>query len=227
MSCFMRARQLALLSIVMAGVGATGAGATPIIFDLGSVITGGTPAGTAPWLRATLQDIAPGVVRLTMETTGLVRKEKVGSWWFSVDQPGLVDLSFRFVTGTEADHIAFDPDELSPPVGTAGFFDVEFAFPTSGKAFESGKAVYDITGVGAILSASSFATLSSGGSRTVPFHSVAHVLGLKAQNVFGLDGSDIGDGPLEAFATPEPSPLALLALAGLAAAALRRRLPIV
>ncbi len=55
------------------------------VYDFSHVISGTPPAGAAPWLRATFEDVSPGTVRLNFLATALTGSENVVKAYFNLN----------------------------------------------------------------------------------------------------------------------------------------------
>ena len=194
------------------------AGAAMLSFEYSHEFSGATsPAGPAPWLTATFDDGAsPGVVRLTLATTGLVANEFVSCWAFNL-APALdpADLSIALNpalgSGAFALPAVFQGANAFRADG-GGKYDFAFEFKSGGGAagrFGAGDlAVYDLGGIPGLAAGSfNYLSLSSGGHGIWP--TAAHIQSIAPDSRSGW------------VSTPEPGMLALLALG--AAALLRRR----
>ncbi len=84
-------------SLVIFAVLATSVQAT-LIFDFNYEFSGATPPeGSAPWLRASIEDSGPGKVTLTFEALHLTDKEFVSNLYLNLNPSlDLDNLSFRF-----------------------------------------------------------------------------------------------------------------------------------
>lgn len=165
-----------LLGAALAGVLALPcipvAQASTVTFNYSAIISGDTPAGTSPWIKATFDDGGgTGTVNLTITTSGLTGSENVTGMYFNLD-PALnpTSLSFSFTalgsTGPAATSIqttAAEPPSSAFKADGDGLYDILFNFPT-GSGFNANETVkYSITGI-ASLTASSFNFLSACGN---------------------------------------------------------------
>jgi hypothetical protein len=199
-----------ILFLIIVGVGtilvATSVPAAKFTYDLNFEYSGATePAGDPPWLTAMVEDIAPNLVRLTMETPGLTGNEFVSEWYFNLEFEGLVGIFFAdpFVDAR------FETDSLNAD-GAMGFgFDIIFPFvtATSDDRLEAGDtAVYELSAeAGLTLTASAFNFLNTAGN----FFTAAHVQGINDDDSGWLGARE------SISAIPEPGTILLLG-AGLA-----------
>jgi hypothetical protein len=134
-----------------------------LVYELNTVYTGGTPSGSAPWLRMTFTDKA-GYVELKIEN--LLSAASEFCTWIEFNLDPALDpskLSFAFESGQAAKTISTGRSNI----GEGGrWFDIELAYSTSGKnggadRFTMGEtSIYQISSTEA-LSEASFAFLSS------------------------------------------------------------------
>jgi hypothetical protein len=199
----------------------------------GSVITFGLveeysvaadPQGPKPWLTATFDDEGtPGSVKLTLDTTNLVGSESIKGWYFNLDpdlDPSALSFTVLNRCGTFVDPTR-SLEKNAYKAGGDGYFDILFAFTTSGgsggdKRFGVGDSIeYSITGI-ADLAASSFYHRSAdnnGVSKADGFYTAVHVL--------SIDGDPNGDSGW--VTAPEPATVVLLGLGGVGLLLTRRR----
>ncbi len=186
-----------------------GAQAASVTYEMVAEFSGAfPPAGSAPWLTATLDDGgSAGSVELTLEATNLTNPEFVFEWLFNLD-PGL-DPNNLFFSGPTKVGQFIDPainlgvDAFNAAGG--GLYDLQFAFNhTNGpsKKFGAGDAVtYTLTGIAA-LTVDSFEFLSTPGGGQGPYPLAAHVGGIDDENSGWIS-------------IPEPATLSLLAFGSL------------
>ena len=210
---------LLLLTLVVLQVPPAGA----VQYQLNLEYSGGTsPAGPAPWLTATLEDVASGVlntVQLTLSASGLSANEFISSWYFNFN-PQYTSLVFPDAVGGNGPAGTLQPIiQNAYGAGPAAGFDIEFDFPTAGDSntnrFSAGETVvYTFDGIG--LTAADFNYQNAGGAG--PFFSAAHV-----QSIGSGSGSGwIGTGG-DTVPVPEPSGILLLGMGFLALNAFRQK----
>src|SRR5690606_3209112 len=87
---------LALLLTFMVGAQAR----ADLVIEYNSVVTGGTPSGAGPWLRATFTDVTAGTVKLKLENLVNSASEFISNVYFNIN-PALTDSgwSFAFQSG--------------------------------------------------------------------------------------------------------------------------------
>ncbi len=211
---------LSIMFLILASPFSGQAMANTLTLDLGKVFSGATPGGTAPWLRVVLDDAIAATgwqVRLTMTALNLVSNEFVSDWYLNLN-PNINSTSLVF---DKVNVLASDPT-ISKGTDAYkadgdGYFDVKFAFPTSGQNGGSGKftagesVVYDIKSTTGTLTASSFNFLSVGGDKG-GFKSAAHIQGV------GSSSAWVGVAP-----EPISSALFLIGSGALAGLRLRKR----
>jgi hypothetical protein len=220
----------------MAGAALCSAGPAraQLILELSGVVNGATPAGAAPWLRATFTTVSSGTVNLTLDNL-MPSGEFVDDWGFNIDPSltaGLGGDSLPGMTVTQQTGPAIDAFGSGSALGIdvsngganmkAGLFDLLFQWPTSATSrFPGGtSATFQITGTG--LTENSFYALTTPDSHMFaggPYYTAAHVQGIPT----GQSGSIYGARVLTTTSVPEPGALALCTGLLVPAAALLRR----
>jgi hypothetical protein len=180
--------------------------------------SGTPPAGTAPWIAATIQTVTPGTVLLTVANNGLVGSEFVSGFYLNLNPNfNALNLSIEYVSSSGSFTI---PSVGSGTIerGTDSFkadgdgkYDVLFDFSTSsGTTFGSGNSVtYQISGIPGLV-ADDFVYLSAPNGGHGPFYSAAHVQGIGPGG--GLSGWVDPSLGAQVFPVPEPSCGVLLGL---------------
>jgi hypothetical protein len=192
------ALSIALLALASDPRAASGS----ITMNLDTEFSGGAdPQGATPWLVAVFENQGAGVVRLTMNASGLVGTEFVSEWSFNLDpmlDPTLLAFSAIDISDVPGFSTATDIDTGVDAVQADGdgSFDILFNFPTSGAGggvsrFTAGESVVvDITytGMGTLTEASfNFSSAPGGGNGT--FHSAAHVQSISVSPGSGWVGN--------------------------------------
>ena len=181
---------------------------TPLVFNLGTVMTGDSPASAmTPWLTATFSDAGSGKVYLDMAAVHLSGNEDVKEWAFNI-APGVdfSSLKIAYVSG-----VGFNPMKVGISKGEdavsgfAGFkFDFDFGFPNGNPAqrfTQSDHARYLISLVGGVLDPSSFDYVATGASGIDNWYTAAHI-----RNTTGPLGSGkIGAPGPPPVPVPEPA----------------------
>ena len=190
-------------SLVVFAVLATSGQAT-LIFDFNYEFSGATPPeGSAPWLRASIEDFGQDTVRFTFEAIHLTDNEFVSSLYLNLN-PFLdpKKLSFGFQSGTQATEIGTGTDLLKS--GTGLKFDIGFSFQTSKGENRFGvgdQVVYQISLPGITSNDLNFLSSANGGKEN--FLAAAHVQGI------GPNGNNSG-WVAPTTSVPEPGTLFLL-----------------
>ena len=187
-----------------------------LTFGLSYEFSGATsPAGSTPWLTATLNDHGgTGSVDLLLETTNLTDNEFVFLWLFNLD-PTLDPTALSFSAPTKTG-LFTDPDIYADPdaykADGDGDFDIKIEFDNSDGAptrFGVDDAVqYTITGIPE-LTVDSFDFLSVEGGGQGSFPTAAHVGGI---------GENSGW-----ISIPEPNSMVLIGMASSMIAFVRSR----
>jgi hypothetical protein len=179
------------------------------VFSYSGSVT--SPAGPAPWIDATFQDTANGVL-LTVNNPGLSGGEFLSELYLNLNPIDTVNnLTFNFVSGTGG---------VTPPTiqtGEDGFkadgdgkYDILFSFSASNPGrFGAGDSLtYLIAGI-AGLSSADFEYKSTPAGGHGPFYAAAHVQGIAGETGSDSVWIDPSLGP-QITSVPEPAPLALL-----------------
>lgn len=179
--------------------------------NLDTVVSGTTPAGSAPWLNATFTSLNANTIQLTMSAVNLQGSEFVSNW------------SFNVVSSQNINNLTFTPVISPPPssntvttgtqsvsgsqtiqVDGGGKYSVQFSFPTSNgtnSRFVNGAtAVVDITGANINPSIFDLSSIPGGNGS---FFSIAHIQSIGPQ---GADSAFVGS----TGAVPEPSTYLIL-----------------
>ncbi|HWX23027.1 MAG TPA: hypothetical protein VN578_24255 [Candidatus Binatia bacterium] len=204
-------RFLACVCLGVTLVGAQNLLASGIVYSFDNVFSGQStpPAGPGPWASATLLDLSPGTVSLTISNSGLSSGEFISGLYLNLNPADNVNnLSFT-QTGSSG---SFTVPTIS--TGEDGFkadgdgkYDILFSFSTpNGTTFTVNDSItYKITGI-ANLTSSDFSFLSSPAGGSGPFYAAAHIQGTPPNN-----GSSCwvepSPGPV---VVPEPAPMILL-----------------
>lgn len=212
-------KYLALTGLCLA---LSGAAQAQVVFDLNTLTNGNTPAGDAPWLRATFQNDGANTVKLTMENF-LSSGEFVRFWGFNVEDSFIASLSASYVSGQTATFSKGNNFTNIQASTQAGLFDLLFEFPNAppGQRFIGGEtSVYKFTATG--LTEDDFKVLSFPHPTNGSFYSAARLQGLPND-----EGPNEGSGSIGA-PIPEPafyqmSGLLLLGGAGMFLRARRSR----
>jgi len=188
--------------------------ADTLTLDLNYTFSGTSPAGDAPWLTATFEDQGGGVVRLTMDASGLTGSEKVvgneaaeSGWYFNFDdEKDVTQLTFTKQSGTTA---TFLTAKNNYQADGDGRYDFVAAFESD--LTQGATSVYDISGI-AGLSASWFYSLSSPQGGEGVYYSAAHVQSIGESKESGWIG-----------AVPLPATVYLVAFGLIGIVGVRRR----
>jgi hypothetical protein len=211
-----RKNALAGLVAVAGALSAPQAGATGILYQFDNIFSysgASSPAGLAPWLDATFQDTANGVL-LTINDVGLSAGEFLSSIYFNITPADNVNnLIFSYQNGSSG--------LTSPTIQTGedgfkadgdGKYDILFNFSTAASGrFGAGDSItYLISGI-AGLAATDFSFMSTPAGGHGPFYAAAHIQGIggSAGNSVWVDPSL---GPL-ILPVPEPASGAVLLFA--------------
>lgn len=178
-----------------------------LVFDLGSIISGGTPGAPAPWLRATITQDGANAVQIKMDAIALSTTptiEAVKDWAFNLNP----NISTASLSAAEvARSGSFNPSPItaiSSANGYGGFaFDFDFDFSTAGGGaatrFTQGDSVtIKLSRAAGLLESDFNYTADNGGAS---YYSGAHIITL-ANGTSAFVGA----------AVPEPSTYAAGAL---------------
>lgn len=218
---FRRASMMAALLVLLLGLFLSeSARANSFFYQFTNVFAGANPVGKPAWVDASFTDLSAGTVQLEISATDLTDGEFLSSMFFNLD-PSLnpSKLKFTYVSGSGGFTLpTISKGANAFKADNEGKYDVYFAFSQrSGSEFTgSDYVIYDITSSAYTLTASDFDFLSTaaGGCSGL----------LAAAEISDIPGvcNNSGDGwiaPKQVTPTPEPRPVALLAVAaGLCAA---------
>ena len=173
-----------------------------------------SPAGPGPWVDATLQDNANGVL-LTINNLGLTGGEFLSQLYLNINPlDNAQNLTFTFVSGTSG---VTAPTILTGEDGFKadgdGKYDILFNFATASSGrFGAGDSVtYLIAGISG-LSPADFKYLStSAGGEHGPFYGAGHIQGIAGQTGSDSVWIDPSLGP-QIIPVPEPGPTAFTAV---------------
>jgi hypothetical protein len=179
-----------------------------VTFDLGSVITGDSPASSKkPWIVAEFDSMTGNKVGLTLSAPNLVGNEDVKEWLFNVD-PSVTQAQLNKIkiVSITKEGGSFDATKISlikevvNGVTRAGFsFDLDLGLPdgSAAKRFTGGDKVLIVlgtTGSGLSLTEGLFDFKDDTGT----YYSAAHI-----RNTTGREGS----GWIGTSVVPEPTTL--------------------
>lgn len=209
-SNFCDAMRMACIGLALVLLLPSGAKAADLVYEFNTVFSYGgslpSPTGPAPWLTAEFQDVTPGTVDLTINTSGLQGSEYVSSFYLNLD-PSLTPTSLTFtktgMTGSFTDPTISLGENAFKADGD-GYYDIDLEFATShGSTFTVGDSIsYQITGSGIDAASFDFGSQMGGGAGT--WLAAAHVQSI------GSDGSSSA----WIAPAPEPSSITLLLVAG-------------
>jgi hypothetical protein len=173
-----------------------------------------SPAEPGPWVDATLQDNANGVL-LTVNNLGLSGGEFLSQLYLNINPlDNVQNLTFTFVSGTSGVNApTIQTGEDGFKADGDGKYDMLFNFATSNSGrFGAGDSLtYLIAGISG-LSSSDFKYLStSAGGEHGPFYGAAHIQGIAGETGSDSVWLDPSLGP-QIIPVPEPSPTAFTAV---------------
>ena len=206
--------------------------ATGVLYQFNDVFSysgsASSPAGAAPWIDATFQDTANGVL-LTVNNPGLTGGEFLSELYLNLNPIDTVNnLTFTFVSGsTGVSAPAIQTGEDLYKADGDGKYDILLSFSTSNSGrFGAGDSLtYLIAGITGI-SAADFEFKSAPAGGHGPFYAAAHVQGIAGETGSDSVWIDPALGP-QIAPVPEPGPIAFSVVGmGLLSATLWSRRPI-
>ena len=204
--------------VIAAWICPTTANATGVLYQFNDVFSYSgvvsSPAGPAPWVDATFQDTASGVL-LTVNNLGLSSGEFLSELYLNLNPVDTVtNLTFALVSGTSGVNApTIQAGEDGYKADGDGKYDILLSFSTSNSGrFGAGDSltclIAGITG----LSATDFEYESTSAGGHGPFYAAAHVQGIACETGSDSVWMDPSLGP-QITPVPEPAPIALLAMA--------------
>jgi hypothetical protein len=184
---------LALLILCGSGLADT------LTFSLDTAYDGSPPKGGPPWLTARFDALGGNQVKLTLDSTGLLPDEFVGSWFFNFDPT----LLFLVPVGGSDPAADITIGQNNQAAGTAKGFDIRLLFKDGFPAAKTAEYLFMLLDSEKTLLASSFDFVNSEGS----FFSAAQVINLTIASGWIADDRDNSPGP-----TPISEPATMLLL---------------
>lgn len=185
--------------------------AAQVIYNFDNVFSGSSDSDPTPWEKATISDVSPGTVSLTVTNTDFTGSEFISGLYLNINPADDVNnLVFHFVS----QHGSFtDPTinlgEDNFKADGDGYYDILLSFGTAnGTTFAVGDSItYTISGI-AGLTALDFAYISSPGGGNGPFYAAAHL-----QSMAGGASAWINPSHLVTIVA-EPGPVAMVGFLG-------------
>ncbi len=136
-----------------------------MLYELDTVTSGTSPAGTSPWITATFSDAGSGKVNLDLSSANLSGAGYISLWYFNFDPvENINDLVF---TRTDAGSITTPTISTSTDGYTltgTGYFDIEFNFSTD---FKGGNTMtYEISSLVSLTPSMFYFTDTTGNLQT-------------------------------------------------------------
>lgn len=213
---FLTVKRVTAVGAFMLAAGFSGAraNADTVLYQFDNSFSGGTPTGSTPWVVATLQDTAGGVL-LTVNNSGLNGGEFLGSLYLNInpaDSSQIPNLTFALQSssaGVTAPTIQTGEDGFK--ADGDGKYDILFSFATANAGvFGAGDQIsYLISGIPG-LTVEDFVFLSTPAGGNGPFDAAGHIQGIGSND----DSAwvDPSQGAI-IIPVPEPAPAAILVLA--------------
>ncbi|MCU0561571.1 MAG: PEP-CTERM sorting domain-containing protein [Desulfobacterales bacterium] len=174
--------------------------ADTLTFSLDIAYDGSPPKGGPPWLTARFDALGDNQVKLTLDSTGLLPGELVGSWFFNFDPT----LSFLVPVGGSDPAADITIGQDNQAAGTAKGFDIRLLFKEGFPAAKTAEYLFMLLDSDKTLLASSFDYVNSDGS----YFSAAEVTNLTlVVSGWIADDRDKGPGPAP---VSEPATMFLL-----------------
>ncbi len=152
--------------------------ASDFFYFFDTIFSGSSPSGSAPWSAEVFQDVAPGVVSLTISNVGLTGSEFVSDLYLnlnsSLDPTRLVISPKGGTPGLSAVSISAAADQFK--ADGDGLYDLHFSFGSAeANRFGANEYLsYELSGIPG-LKADDFAFVSA--SPASPFYAATHVIG--------------------------------------------------
>lgn len=202
---------MACVAVTVSLLSSSLANAATNFFEFNYVFSSGgslpAPTGPAPWLSVELDDVTPGNVKVTINTSGLQGTEFVSDLYLNLDpaiNPTTLSLTKLNQTGSFTDP-TISLGENGYKADGDGYYDIDLGFSTShGSTFTVGDSItYQISVAGLDANSFEFGSQMGGGAGT--YLAAAHVQSI------GADGSS--SAWIAPVQTPEPGSVTLLLLA--------------